>query len=113
VKGTYDVGGIYSQLDIVACGGAAFIAKYDNPGICPGDGWQLMSQQGRRGKPGKDGERGVRGEKGEKGDPGVVPKLIGSRINENYELALVYSDNSKEIVPLRAAFERYHAEASE
>jgi hypothetical protein len=24
---------------------ASFIAKRDNPGFCPGDGWQLLSRQ--------------------------------------------------------------------
>jgi hypothetical protein len=109
VRGTYDVHADYKMLDIVAMGGASFIAKYDNPGICPGEGWQMMSQQGRRGKPGQTGECGPRGEKGDKGPPAVVPQLIGSRISENYEIVLVYSDNSKQIVPLRPAFERlYH-----
>ena len=69
-----------------------------------------MSRQGRPGRKGETGERGPAGPKGDKGPPAMVPQLIDSRINENYELVLVYSDNSKEIVPLREAFARYHAE---
>jgi hypothetical protein len=61
--GTYDFHETYKQLDIVALDGAAFIAQHDNPSICPGDGWQLLSRSppGRRGE---TGQRGVRGEKG-------------------------------------------------
>jgi len=68
VRGTYDGREKYQQLDIVAMGGGSFIAKYDNPGSCPGDGWQLMCKQGKTGRP---GYRGPPGDKGEKGDPGV------------------------------------------
>jgi hypothetical protein len=41
----------------------SFIARKDNPGCCPGPGWQLLAQQGKRGKtgdagpPGKDAQR--------------------------------------------------------
>jgi hypothetical protein len=28
--------------------GDSFVAKRDNPGICPGDGWQLLSGPGKR-----------------------------------------------------------------
>ena len=69
-----------------------------------------MSRQGRPGRKGETGERGPRGEKGDTGPLAVAPQLVGSRISEAYELVLVYSDNSKQIVPLRPAFERYHNE---
>lgn len=39
VCGTYDAREKYQRLDIVASDGAAFIAKRDDPGICPDDGW--------------------------------------------------------------------------
>jgi hypothetical protein len=109
IRGTYDAHERYVKLDIVACGGAAFIAKYDNPGICPGNGWQMMSQQGRRGKPGQTGERGPRGEKGDTGPPAA--QFLGSRIDENYNLLRILSDGTKEILALRPAFERYHHES--
>ena len=50
IRGTFDVYSKYRKLDIVAMDGASFVAKHDNPGICPGDGWQLMSKQGRQGR---------------------------------------------------------------
>ena len=64
IRGTYDDCEKYKKLDIVACNGASFIAKHDNPSICPGNGWQLMSGQGKQGRRGHDGERGERGEPG-------------------------------------------------
>ena len=72
VCGTYDAREKYERLDIVALDGAAFIACRDNPGICPGDGWQLLSRPGRPGRRGETGERGPRGEKGERGEPGAT-----------------------------------------
>jgi hypothetical protein len=111
VRGTYDAHATYEQLDIVAMEGASFIAKRDKPGICPGDGWQLLSRQGKRGQRGERGERGPTGPKGDTG-PAVMPQLVSSKIDENYNLTILRSDNSLEIIPLRAAFERYHSETS-
>jgi hypothetical protein len=110
VRGTYDVHERYAKLDIVALDGAAFIAKHDDPGICPGDGWQMMSRQGKAGRPGCPGERGPRGEKGDAGPPAVVPQLIGAKVDEKYNLIRVLSDGSKEVLPLRRAFEQFHQE---
>lgn len=67
VCGTYDARKTYERLDIVALDGTAFIAKQDNPGVCLGDGWQLLSRQGRPGRRGETGECGMRGEGGENG----------------------------------------------
>jgi hypothetical protein len=54
----------YRELDVVALGGAAFIARHDAPGACPGAGWQLISTQGKTGKPGERGGPGPRGPAG-------------------------------------------------
>jgi hypothetical protein len=35
VRGTWDPGASYFTLDVVACNGASFIARRDNPGVCP------------------------------------------------------------------------------
>jgi len=45
------------------------------------------------------------------GPPAVVPQFLGSRIDENYNLVRVLSDGTKEVMPLRPAFERYHNES--
>jgi hypothetical protein len=109
IRGAFSVDEDYKVLDIVALDGASFIAKNDNPGICPGDGWQLLSRQGR---PGREGERGPAGPKGDKGPPAVVPRLVSSKIDENYNLSILRSDDSLEIIPLREAFERYDSEVN-
>jgi hypothetical protein len=110
IRGTYVVNEEYKRLDIVAMDGAAFIARYDDPGLCPGEGWQLMSRQGKPGRRGEDGAVGPRGERGEEGLPAVVPKFVRSEIDENYNLIILRSDDSREIIPLRPAFERFVAE---
>jgi hypothetical protein len=51
VRGTFDTREQYRELDIVVSDGAAWIARCDDPGICPGDGWQLMSKQGSAAAP--------------------------------------------------------------
>ena len=113
IRGTYDANESYAKLDVVALDGAAFIAKHDNPGVCPGNGWQLMSKQGRQGRPGQPGERGIRGEKGEKGDPSEPgPRSVSSELDDNYNLIRTMSDGSRDVIPLRAAFEKYHREVS-
>jgi hypothetical protein len=58
VCGTFDAHEHYRMLDTVALNGASFIAKHDNPGPCPGEGWQLLAQKGQRGVAGDKGERG-------------------------------------------------------
>jgi hypothetical protein len=69
ICGTYSAHAKYKKLDVVACDGAAFIAKSDGAGICPGDDWQLISRQGRQGRP---GPKGPRGDKGDRGEPGAT-----------------------------------------
>jgi hypothetical protein len=61
IRGTFNPRERYKALDVVALGGASFIAQQDDPGACPGDGWQLSSQQGKRGLPGPQGEPGRHG----------------------------------------------------
>lgn len=71
VRGTYKEDGEYFALNVVVLNGGSFVAKRDNPGPCPGEGWQLMASQGKQGRP---GERGAPGQKGDRGDssPAVV-----------------------------------------
>jgi hypothetical protein len=109
IRGTYDVHEDYKMLDVIAMDGGSFIAKYDNPGICPGRGWQLLSRQGKRGQRGERGERGPTGPKGDQGPP-VMPQLVSTKIDEFFNLTVLRSDGSLEIIPLREAFDRYHSE---
>lgn len=75
VKGTYKDDGEYCALNVVALNGASFVAKRDNPGPCPGEGWQLIASQGKQGKPGERGTPGQKGERGEAGFPVVSAEI--------------------------------------
>jgi hypothetical protein len=112
VCGTYDACGKYKKLEIVVSEGAAFIAKRDNPGICPGDGWQLMSRQGRQGRKGEDGARGPRGEKGEKGEPGTT--VVAWQLDrQRYRISPLMSDGKVgPMLELRPMFEQFLAEVA-
>jgi hypothetical protein len=49
VRGTWAAGERYQALNVVALNGASFVARRDDPGPCPGEGWQLIASQGKRG----------------------------------------------------------------
>ena len=76
IRGTYDPAGIYARLDIVALNNSSFIARKDQPGLCPGEDWQLIVGAGKQGRPGPRGAKGERGEPGSKGDPGAPAPTI-------------------------------------
>lgn len=76
----------YKQLDVVALNGASFAAKTDDPGVCPGEGWQLFAQQGKRGAPGE------RGHQGERGLP--APTVAAMAVNDEGLLSLQNADGS-------------------
>ncbi len=88
VRGTWTDGEFYGAMDVVALGGAAFVARRDNPGACPGDGWQLIAAQGKRGNPGEPG----RSVKGEPGKPG--PGVLALAIDDEGRLTLRNGDGS-------------------
>jgi hypothetical protein len=116
IRGTYEFGVQYKHLDIVASDGGAFIARKDNPGNCPGDGWQLICRQGKTGRPGAMGEPGPRGEKGDKGEPGTdAPRLVSCQIDiEHYSFSLVKSNGEVLLkAELRPMFDRFFQETHE
>jgi hypothetical protein len=108
IRGTYDGAATYHALSIVALNGSSFIARCDDPGECPGDGWQLIASCGRAGKPGPKGERGEQGERGPSG-PSV---LRGEIDRKSYTMKLIMSDGSEVAVPCRGFFEQYHEESN-
>lgn len=67
IRGTWLEINKYQALDVVALNGASFVAKRDEPGPCPGDGWQMMASQGKRGHAGERGQAG----KETRGEPGL------------------------------------------
>ena len=110
IRGTYDGAAAYARLDIVALNGSTFIARKDDPGICPGDGWQLMSV---RGKPGIKGPPGERGQRGEKGDPGpAAPTILSWEVDRaNYLVTPIMFDGTEgPPLALRGLFEQFHQE---
>jgi hypothetical protein len=102
----------YERLDIVVSDGDSFIAKHDDPGICPGDGWQLLSRQGRPGSKGETGERGTCGERGEKGAPG--PSIASWQVDrERYRASPLMSNGTVgPMLELRPLFEQFLSETS-
>jgi hypothetical protein len=110
IRGTYDAEARYQQLDIVATGGSSFVARKDEPGSCPGSGWQLIASAGRPGRTGPTGRTGERGEKGDKGDSG--PTIVGWQIDRrNYQAIPVMSDGTEgPPLSLRGLFEQFHEE---
>jgi len=77
VIGTFDPKRDYKRLNVVALNGASFVARKDNPGPCPGEGWQLIAAQGKRGNPGEPGKKGDTGPRGEAGSPVVAMAIDG------------------------------------
>jgi Collagen triple helix repeat (20 copies) len=114
ITGTYREDQTYSYLNIVALGGSSFIARCDDPGVCPGEGWQLIASAGKPGKPGQKGDKGDVGLKGERGAVGVCSPYFQSwKINrESYEVVAVLSDGTEShALDLRILFEQYDKES--
>jgi hypothetical protein len=110
IRGTYDAKARYQHLDIVAHGGSSFIARKNEPGVCPGPGWQLIASAGRPGRTGPIGRTGERGEKGDKGDP--APVILDWEIDRaSYQAVPIMSDGTLgPPLALRALFEQFHQE---
>lgn len=70
IRGAWKPATAYEALDVVMCGGSSFIALHDDPGACPGEGWQIMARSGKAGPPGPTGPMG---ERGWPGPPGPSP----------------------------------------
>jgi len=83
------------------------VARHDDPGPCPGEGWQLIASAGRRGQQGLKGERG---ERGPTGPPAIMPRITSTEIDTEYNLNILHTDGSRETIPLRPAFEQFFAE---
>jgi hypothetical protein len=114
VRATWAETETYAALDIVALNGCSFIARRDQPGVCPGEGWQLIASAGKPGIKGVAGERGDRGEPGARGLPGAsAPLIVGWTIDAKaYTATPILSDQSPAApLELRGLFEQFHDEA--
>ena len=111
VRGTYKNDEQYKKLDVCAFNGASFIARHDDPGECPGRGWQLLASRGKTGDKGLPGPRGEKGPQGEQGPPG--PIVTAWEIDHaNYRARAIMSDGSDGgTLDLRSLFEQFHTEA--
>jgi len=125
IKGTFDAKAVYNHLDVVAFNGASWVAKRDNPGVCPGDGWQLLAAHG---------SRGVRGERGPAGPAGITPTLSGASFSrrgmelqtstggsillfksvnvdpQSFTIKFIANDDSTLTISLLPLFESYHSQ---
>jgi hypothetical protein len=112
IRGTWAAQTEYSALDIVARDGGLYICKHGDPGSCPGEGWQLMSQRGKSGQRGETGPAGPPGRPGPQGDPG--PDLVGWKIDRERFLAipLLRGGHYGPPLELRELFEAYHCEVN-
>jgi hypothetical protein len=82
IRGTFSETETYAANDVVAHNGASFISRRDNPGACPGSGWQMIAAQGKR---------GVAGERGEPGkDAPVLQKWLVNR--SDFTATPIFSD---------------------
>ena len=88
IRGTWTAETDYRHLDVVAIDGAAFVARRDEPGPCPGEGWQMIAMRGKSGRPGDKGNTGV----GLRGLPGPAVSRID--IDDQGLLRLVNADGS-------------------
>jgi hypothetical protein len=109
VRGTYDETEHYHRLDIVGLTGSSFIAERDDPGKCPGPGWQLLASVGPTGGRGEKGDQGVPGRSitGPKGERGV--DLVGWKIDAaSYAAIPLMSDGEQgPALQVREIFQRF------
>jgi hypothetical protein len=107
MRGTWNPEGDYGMLDVVAYNGGSFVALRDDPGVCPGEGWQALCLPGKRGH---QGPRGERGERGPQGQP--APTIVAWEIDrQKYTVQPVMSDGGVGVLlELRGLFEQYDDE---
>jgi integrin beta 3 len=100
-RGLYDPAAAYLKLDRVCLDGSEWIAKCDDPGALPGDGWMLSARAGSKGKPGE------RGQKGDRGDPGIGIERVTT---DGYAFVVALTNGKTVTFDLRGMFERYDQE---
>jgi hypothetical protein len=108
IRDTFDPQAKYKALDVVTLDSKWFVAKYDDPGACPGAGWKSGPGIGRTGKP---GERGAQGPKGDIGQ--AAQAIVGWDIRtKTYEAYPIMSSGTLgPPLPLRELFAQFQEEA--
>jgi hypothetical protein len=109
IRGTWSPEENYRALDVCALNGGSFIARKDDPGVCPGEGWQALTLQGKRGVAGPKGERGERGPAGQ-----PAPSIVGWIVDKaTYSVTPKMSDGTKgPRLELRPLFEQFNDETN-
>jgi hypothetical protein len=112
IRRVYNSGERYQVLDIVSKNGGSFIARRDDPGECPGDGWTNLTLPGKRGVEGPVGPKGDKGDQGAKGD--AAPTILEWVLDyDNYRAIPLMSDGSPApVLELRPLFERFFEETA-
>jgi integrin beta 3 len=100
-QGRYEETATYLKGDAVAADGSLWLAKYDEPGPLPGDGWMLAVKAGGKGRP---GDRGLQGPPG----AGVIEARF-----EGMTLVLGTDDGRAVRVDMRPAFIAFLEERGE
>jgi integrin beta 3 len=95
----FDPAASYRGLDRVAFNNSEWVARWDDPGPLPGDGWMISAKVGRQGE---SGPRGPRGEPG----IGIAGATIG-----DWAINLTLSDGTRKDINLLPLFDRFREEA--
>jgi integrin beta 3 len=100
-QGKYEPDSTYLKGDAVAADGSLWIARCDEPGPLPGDGWMLAARAGGKGRP---GDRGLQGAPG----AGIVSGRF-----EGMDLVLGTDDGRAVRIDARPAFRAFLEERGE
>lgn len=100
-RGRYEETATYRKGDAVAHDGSLWLARNDEPGPLPGDGWMLAARAGGKGRP---GDRGLQGPAG----AGVIEGRV-----EGMTIVLGTDDGRGVRIDLRPAFIAFLEERGE
>jgi len=98
-RGLFDPAASYRGLDRVAFNNSEWVARWDDPGPLPGDGWMISAKVGRQGE---SGPRGPRGE------PGIG---IAEATVADWVINLQLTDGKRASINLLPLFDRFREEA--
>lgn len=103
-RGLFDRIESYRALDRVAHDGSEWIARRDDPGPLPGDGWMLTARAGSKGRA---GDRGPAGPSGPAGKPG---RGIAAIEQDGWRMVFTMTDGTTEQCDFYPMLDRFRAE---